>query len=101
MTSGDVYCWGFNSKGQLGAAVTRDACIPFQAPGTRGGDTTTKLQCSYTAVKVSGISGATTTGRHVAHPSDQPGQLAVPTDQEISTARRPPHKNNNRRKTAA
>jgi alpha-tubulin suppressor-like RCC1 family protein len=47
--AGEVYCWGWNSKTQLGASGTTDACT-----NTVG---TSTLECSYAPVRVSGISG--------------------------------------------
>ena len=47
-TAGDVYCWGWNSKMQLGAAGTVDACV--------NGILLTFV-CSHDPVKVVGISG--------------------------------------------
>ncbi len=47
--AGDVYCWGWNSKTQLGASGTTDACT-----NTVG---TSTFVCSYAPVRVSGLSG--------------------------------------------
>lgn len=56
-TGGDIYCWGWNSKGQLGASNTVDACIPFSPPGTTNSTIVTNV-CSYKPVKATnGISG--------------------------------------------
>ncbi|HEV8497570.1 MAG TPA: hypothetical protein VGQ56_11940 [Gemmatimonadaceae bacterium] len=49
-TTGDVYCWGWNSRGQLGNAASHDACIP--AIGTA-----TTFVCSYLPLKAAAISG--------------------------------------------
>jgi alpha-tubulin suppressor-like RCC1 family protein len=54
--AGDVYCWGWNSKGQLGAGPSTDPCVPFQAPGTTGGGPATSI-CSYRPLKVNGLVG--------------------------------------------
>ncbi len=59
-TSGDVYCWGWNSSGQLGSAITKDACVNQ----TTGAVTE---QCSYLPVKVAGVSGAIALDVGVAH----------------------------------
>jgi alpha-tubulin suppressor-like RCC1 family protein len=50
-TGGDVYCWGWNSKIQLGASGTTDACTNAIGAST--------FVCSYAPVRVSGISGVT------------------------------------------
>jgi alpha-tubulin suppressor-like RCC1 family protein len=52
--SGDVYCWGWNSKGQLStdAVNTRDDCLTVNPAST----TVPKSECSYKPVKASGIS---------------------------------------------
>jgi alpha-tubulin suppressor-like RCC1 family protein len=47
-TLGDVYCWGWNSKGQLGG-LSHDGCAPPISPPT-------SFVCSYAPVKVGGIS---------------------------------------------
>jgi alpha-tubulin suppressor-like RCC1 family protein len=47
-TVGDVYCWGWNSKGQLGG-LSHDGCVPAISPPTT-------FVCSYAPVKVAGIS---------------------------------------------
>lgn len=47
-TAGDVYCWGWNSKSQLGTSATVDACV--------NGITQTFV-CAHAPVKVTGISG--------------------------------------------
>jgi alpha-tubulin suppressor-like RCC1 family protein len=46
---GDVYCWGWNSKTQLGAGGTTDACTNAVGSST--------FVCSYAPVRVSGMSG--------------------------------------------
>ena len=46
---GDVYCWGWNSRAQLGANGTTDACT-----NTLGGST---FECSYAPIRVAGLSG--------------------------------------------
>jgi alpha-tubulin suppressor-like RCC1 family protein len=48
---GDVYCWGWNSKGQLGIPSSHDACVPAIGPVTTS-------VCSYTPVKATGIANA-------------------------------------------
>lgn len=48
--SDDVYCWGWNSKGQLGAQ-TSDTCKPY----TVGGVSVTNV-CSMRPVKANGVS---------------------------------------------
>ena len=49
---GDVYCWGWNSKGQLSsdAESTRDDCVSLVAGSVP------KSECSYKPLKVNGIS---------------------------------------------
>jgi alpha-tubulin suppressor-like RCC1 family protein len=49
--SGDVYCWGWNSKTQLGVGGTTDACTNLLGAST--------FVCSYTPVRVNGLSGVT------------------------------------------
>jgi alpha-tubulin suppressor-like RCC1 family protein len=46
---GEIYCWGWNSKSQLGVSGTTDACT--NAVGTL------TFVCSYAAVRVTGLSG--------------------------------------------
>lgn len=48
-SSGDVYCWGYNAFGQLGPANTQDECINSNTGAAAG-------TCSYTPVKVAGVS---------------------------------------------
>jgi alpha-tubulin suppressor-like RCC1 family protein len=59
-TSGDVWCWGWNSKGQLGAAVTTDDCVN-QVTGA------ISTVCSYRPVKISGVSNVSTLDVGVEH----------------------------------
>lgn len=47
--AGDVYCWGWNSKTQLGAGGTTDACTNSVGAST--------FACSYAPVRVTGLSG--------------------------------------------
>lgn len=51
-TGGDVYCWGWNDKGQMGSppSATTESC-------TAGAGTVTQA-CSYRPLKVNGVSGA-------------------------------------------
>ncbi len=53
--SGDAYCWGYGSKGQLGTAPIGDACTPFSPPGTTNGTQVTFV-CSYRPTKIVGVS---------------------------------------------
>jgi alpha-tubulin suppressor-like RCC1 family protein len=46
---GDAYCWGWNSKAQLGAGGAGDACTNSVGAST--------FVCSYAPVRVSGLSG--------------------------------------------
>jgi alpha-tubulin suppressor-like RCC1 family protein len=46
---GDVYCWGWNSRGQLGSSTSHDGCVPPIGPPTT-------FVCSYAPVKVAGMS---------------------------------------------
>jgi alpha-tubulin suppressor-like RCC1 family protein len=59
-TGGDVYCWGWNSEGQLGVdpALTTDPCISIQPPGTNNIPGELTFQCSFHPVKVAGLSSA-------------------------------------------
>jgi alpha-tubulin suppressor-like RCC1 family protein len=53
-TTGEVYCWGWNSKGQLSsdAVNTRDDCVsPQAAVGS-----VPKSECSYKPLKANGVS---------------------------------------------
>jgi alpha-tubulin suppressor-like RCC1 family protein len=52
--SGDVYCWGWNSKGQLcnDAVMTRDDCVSSIVSPT----TIPKSECSYKPLKANGVS---------------------------------------------
>jgi alpha-tubulin suppressor-like RCC1 family protein len=59
-TSGDVWCWGWNSKGQIGAAVTTDDCVN-QVTGA------ISTVCSYRPVKISGVSNVSTLDVGVEH----------------------------------
>ncbi|MEP6494099.1 MAG: hypothetical protein ABJF01_15555 [bacterium] len=56
---GDLYCWGWNSKNQLGNPSAADQCTPFQAPGTINNLVPTFV-CSYEPLKASGISSVAT-----------------------------------------
>jgi len=47
--AGEVYCWGWNSKTQLGATGTTDACTNIAGNST--------FVCSYAPVRVTGLSG--------------------------------------------
>lgn len=49
VASGDVYCWGFNSKGQLGSS-------PAPAQPCFNGGAVFSTQCSYSPTKVAGVS---------------------------------------------
>ncbi len=57
-SSGDVYCWGFNSIGQLGSATasTTDDCVPYRPPGVTGGTDSVLHACAHTPIKVNGVS---------------------------------------------
>ena len=46
-TSGQAYCWGANSEGQLGTTATVGTCLPFGAGGA-------SVSCSNVPVPVSG-----------------------------------------------
>ena len=46
---GEVYCWGWNSRAQLGAVGAKDACTNSVGTST--------FVCSYAPVRVSGLSG--------------------------------------------
>jgi hypothetical protein len=52
---GDVYCWGYGSKGQLAGAPASSACTPFSPPGVNNPNPVTFV-CSYTPQKIAGIS---------------------------------------------
>lgn len=54
---GDVYCWGFNSVGQLGTAPsnTTEDCVPFRPPGVTGGADSVFQACKHTPIKVNGV----------------------------------------------
>ena len=52
---GDVYCWGYGSKGQLAGAPANSACTPFSPPGVVN-PTPVTFVCSYTPQKIAGIS---------------------------------------------
>ena len=54
-SSGDVYCWGYGSKGQLAGAPATSACTPFTAAGVVNPNPTTFV-CDYTPEKIAGIS---------------------------------------------
>ena len=58
--SADVYCWGWDSKGQLGSAVAQDPCTPSTPPGVTPGTGISPAVCSYAAVKVAGVSNVVT-----------------------------------------
>lgn len=56
--TGDVYCWGFNSAGQLGTdrTNTTEDCIPFRPPGVTPGADSVLHGCAHTPIKVNGVS---------------------------------------------
>jgi alpha-tubulin suppressor-like RCC1 family protein len=54
-TSGDAYCWGYGSKGQLGTAPVSDACTPFAPAGVINSNPVTFV-CSYKPAKIAGVS---------------------------------------------
>jgi alpha-tubulin suppressor-like RCC1 family protein len=54
-SSGDAYCWGYGSKGQLGTASASNACTPFSPAGVTNTNPVT-FACSYRPAKISGIS---------------------------------------------
>ena len=51
--SGEVYCWGWNSKGQLGSALstTRDDCLPYTRLVSRLPHGIPESVCTYKPVK--------------------------------------------------
>lgn len=49
--TGDMYCWGNNSRGQLGVSASHDACVPPTGLATT-------FVCSYLPVKAIGVAGA-------------------------------------------
>lgn len=53
--AGDLYCWGYDSKSQLGTATASDACTPFSPPGTINNNPVTFV-CSYHPAKIAGVS---------------------------------------------
>ena len=57
--SGEVYCWGWNSKGQLGADLsnTRDDCLLYTPPGVTPSNGIPESVCSYKPVKAASMSG--------------------------------------------
>ena len=59
-TAGEVYCWGWNSKGQLGVdpALTRDPCTSLQPPGTDNIPGVVTNVCSFHPIKIVGVTGA-------------------------------------------
>jgi len=57
--SGEAYCWGWNSKTQLGAGGSADACT------NNGGIST--FVCSYTPVRVTGLSGVSSIDAGLEH----------------------------------
>jgi alpha-tubulin suppressor-like RCC1 family protein len=52
---GDVFCWGYGSKGQLAGAPASSACTPFSPPGVVNPAPTTFV-CAYAPQKIIGIS---------------------------------------------
>ena len=68
-TGGDVYCWGWNSKGQLGVdpALTTDPCVSIQPPGTSNIPGELTFQCSFRPLKVAGVASAVAIDAGMAH----------------------------------
>jgi alpha-tubulin suppressor-like RCC1 family protein len=68
-TGGDVYCWGWNSKGQLGVDpfLTRDPCTSLQPPGTNNVPGVVTNACSFHPIKVAGVAGAVAVDVGQAH----------------------------------
>jgi alpha-tubulin suppressor-like RCC1 family protein len=50
-TTGDLYCWGWNSKNQLGNSGAADPCT--------SGNGTLDFQCSFRPLKAAGVSNVT------------------------------------------
>ena len=68
-TGGDVYCWGWNSKGQLGVdpALTTDPCTSLQPPGTNNVPGVVTNVCSFHPLQVAGVTGAVAIEAGLAH----------------------------------
>lgn len=56
VASAGLYCWGYDSKGQLGTASATSACVPFTPPGVVNNNTTPTFVCAYLPVKITGVS---------------------------------------------
>lgn len=56
VTSGDVYCWGYDSRGQLGTGATASSACMSSSAQTGTTPVPLSFVCSYTPTKVVGLS---------------------------------------------
>jgi alpha-tubulin suppressor-like RCC1 family protein len=60
LTAGaEVFCWGWNHKGQLGSTSTRDACTPLTSIPNQ--------TCSYVPIKVAGLTNVRALDAGIEH----------------------------------